>query len=52
MKSREKVEAAGSKINEVKDPQAFQDAMGPVYETFIKANPDLESLIKDIQATM
>lgn len=51
MKSREKVEAAGSEINEVEDPAAFQDAMGPVYEGFIKANPDLESLIKDIQAS-
>ena len=38
-------------INEVKDPKAFQDKMGPVYANFIKANPDLESLIKDIQAT-
>lgn len=51
MKSREKVEAAGSQINEVQDPKAFQDAMGPVYEGFIKANPDLEGLIKDIQAS-
>lgn len=51
MKSREKVEAAGSQINEVQDPKAFQDAMGPVYEGFIKANPELEGLIKDIQAS-
>jgi len=49
--SREKVEAAGVEINEVKDPKAFQDKMGPVYANFIKANPDLESMIKDIQAT-
>jgi len=51
LKSREKVEAAGTQINEVKDPKAFQDAMTPVYEGFIKANPDLESLIKEIQAS-
>ena len=51
MKSREKVEAAGSMVNEVKDPAAFQSAMAPVYEGFIKANPDLESLIKDIQSS-
>lgn len=49
--SREKVEAAGAKINEVSDPKAFQDKMGPVYEGFIEANPELESLIKDIQST-
>ena len=51
MASREKVESAGSEINEVDDPQAFQDAMKPVYEGFISANPDLEQLIRDIQAT-
>ncbi|ASM74611.1 solute-binding protein (plasmid) [Pseudosulfitobacter pseudonitzschiae] len=49
--SRAKVEAAGVEINEVADPKAFQDAMGPVYEGFIKANPDLEVLITDIQST-
>ena len=49
--SRAKVEAAGSQINEVQDPKAFQDKMGPVYEKFIEANPDLEKLIKDIQST-
>jgi TRAP-type C4-dicarboxylate transport system substrate-binding protein len=38
-------------VNEVSDPKAFQAAMAPVYEGFITANPDLEALIKDIQAT-
>lgn len=51
MASLEKVKAAGSKINEVDDPKAFQDAMGPVYAGFLAENPDLEALVKDIQAT-
>jgi len=51
MASLEKVKAAGVQVNEVKDISAFQAAMKPVYAKFIKANPDLESLITDIQAT-
>ena len=51
MESRAKVEAAGVEINEVEDPKAFQDAMAPVYAGFLEANPDLEPLVKDIQAT-
>lgn len=50
-KSLEMVEAAGSMVNEVEDPAAFQSAMEPIYANFISAHPDLESLIKDIQAT-
>jgi tripartite ATP-independent transporter DctP family solute receptor len=48
--SRAKVEEAGVKINNVDDPAAFQAAMAPIYTNFIAANPDLEQLIKDIQA--
>ena len=48
--SRAKVEEAGVKINNVDDPAAFQAAMAPIYRNFIAANPDLEQLIKDIQA--
>lgn len=48
--SREKVEAAGATINEVKDPLAFQAAMEPIYAKFIAQNPALESLIADIQS--
>lgn len=51
MASLEKVKAAGSQVNEVKDPAAFQAAMKPVYDKFIKANPELEPLIREIQAT-
>lgn len=49
--SRAKVEAAGVVINEVAEPAAFQAAMEPVYAAFIAENPDLETLIRDIQAT-
>ena len=49
--SRAKVEAGGVKINEVEDKVAFQDLMGPVYEGFIAANPDLAPVIDAIRAT-
>ena len=49
--SRKKVEAAGVKINEIKDKAAFQDKMKPVYEAFFKQNPDMKPLVADIQAT-
>ena len=48
--SRAQVTEAGVEINEVEDPMAFQEAMEPVYAKFIEANPDLEQLIRDIQA--
>ncbi len=48
--SRKAVEDAGVAINEVTDPAAFQAEMEPIYARFIEANPDLESLIRDIQA--
>ncbi|TBW52547.1 TRAP transporter substrate-binding protein [Marinobacter halodurans] len=49
-KSKEKVLASGVKINEVDDKAAFQAKMQPIYDEFIKQNPQLESLVKDIQA--
>lgn len=49
--SREAVEAAGVQVNEVADKAPFQDAMGPVYEAYLEANPDLRSLVELIQAT-
>jgi TRAP-type C4-dicarboxylate transport system substrate-binding protein len=48
--SREKVIAAGVKYNEIVDKAPFQKAMQPVYDKFIENNPDLESLVKAIQA--
>lgn len=50
-KSREEVEAAGVKINQVKDKAAFQQRMEPIYQAFIEKHPDLESLIDDIRNT-
>jgi TRAP-type C4-dicarboxylate transport system substrate-binding protein len=49
--SRAKVEAAGSKVNEVENKVAFQERMAPVYEKFLAENPDLASVIEAIQAT-
>ncbi len=48
--SKQEVMDAGVEINEVEDASAFQDAMEPVYSRFIEKNPDLETLIRDIQA--
>lgn len=50
-KSREKVEASGVKVNEIADKGPFQDAMGPVYESYLSQNPDLRPLVELIQAT-
>jgi tripartite ATP-independent transporter DctP family solute receptor len=50
LESRAKVEAAGSKVNEVENKVAFQERMAPVYEKFIAANPDLASVIEAIQS--
>ena len=49
--SREKVMSSGVKFNEIPDKSAFQDAMKPVYENYLKANPDLVPLVELIQNT-
>lgn len=49
--SREKVEAAGVKVNEIADKGAFQSAMDPVYATYLEANPELKSLVELIKST-
>ena len=46
-----KVEAAGSKVNEVENKVAFQELMAPVYADFIAANPDLAPVIDAIRNT-
>ena len=46
----EQLLAAGAQYNEIADKAPFQAAMKPVYDKFIAANPDLEGLIKSIQA--
>jgi len=49
--SREKVEAGGVTVNEIPDKSAFQAAMAPVYEKFLKDNPNLKTLVETIQNT-
>lgn len=49
--SREKVTAAGIVSNEIADKGPFQDAMAPVYETYLSENADLRPLVELIQAT-
>jgi tripartite ATP-independent transporter DctP family solute receptor len=49
--SEEKVLAAGVKLNEIPDKSAFQAAMKPVYDKYLKDNPDLKPLVELIQAT-
>ena len=48
--ARKKVLAAGARYNEIADKAPFQAAMQPVYDKFIAANPDLEGLVKAVQA--
>ena len=49
--SREKVMAAGVQFNEIADKNAFQEAMKPVYDTYLAANPDIKPLVELIQNT-
>ena len=49
--SREKVEAAGVQVNEIADKGPFQEAMVPVYDAYLEANPDLRPLVEMIQNT-
>lgn len=49
--SREKVEAAGAKINEISDKSEFQSAMEPVYAKYLADNPELQSLVDLIKST-
>lgn len=49
--SREMVEKAGVKTNEIENKLPFQEAMVPVYEAYLSANPDLRPLVELIQST-
>lgn len=49
--SRDKVLKAGVKFNEIPNKQAFMDAMKPVHEKYLAANPDLKPLVELIQNT-
>ncbi len=48
--SRDKVMATGVKFNEIADKAPFQEAMKPVYETYLAANPDIAPLVELIQS--
>ena len=49
--ARKDVEKAGIKVNEVADKTPFQKAMDPVYENYLKANPDMKKLIDLARST-
>lgn len=49
-KSRQKVEAAGVKVNEIADKSAFQAKMQPIYEAYYKKDPAAKDLVTKIQA--
>lgn len=48
--SMEAVAAAGSEINEIADKAAFQQAMAPVYDKFLSANPELADLVETMRS--
>lgn len=47
--SMAKVKAGGVQVNTVEDKKPFQDAMKPVYDKFLAANPGLVDLVKMMQ---
>ena len=49
--SEAKVLAGGVQFNEIPDKSGFQAAMKPVYEKFLKDNPNLKTLVETIQNT-
>lgn len=48
--SRKKVMAAGVEFNEITDKSPFQNAMKPVYDNYLSANPDVKELVDLIQS--
>ncbi len=49
--ARATVEEAGVVVNEIADKAPFQDAMAPVYEEYLAANPDMRELVEIAQST-
>lgn len=49
--SQKLVEEAGVMTNMIEDKTPFQEAMVPVYESYLSDNPDLRPLVELIQAT-
>ncbi|SFR45809.1 TRAP transporter substrate-binding protein [Litoreibacter janthinus] len=48
--SMDKVQAGGTTVNKIADKAPFQEAMAPVYDQFLAANPDLVSLVNMIRS--
>lgn len=48
-KSMETVVAGGTTVNQIDDKAPFQEAMAPVYDQFLKDNPDLSDLVSMIR---
>lgn len=48
-KSMETVVSGGTVVNQIADKAPFQNAMAPVYDDFLKANPDLTDLVNMIR---
>ncbi len=49
-KSMETVIAGGTKVNTVEDKAPFQEAMKPVYEKYLAANPDMAGIVELFQS--
>jgi len=49
--ARKDVEKAGIKVNEIADKTPFQKAMDPVYDKYLKANPDMQKLVDMARGT-
>lgn len=49
--ARKDVESAGIVVNEIADKSAFQNAMAPVYEEYLAANPDMTKLVEIARTT-
>ncbi|NDR54834.1 TRAP transporter substrate-binding protein [Aliiruegeria sabulilitoris] len=48
-KSMEVVKAAGVQVNMIEDKTPFQEAMAPVYETYLTNNPDMKGIVELFQ---
>ncbi|MEP4031017.1 TRAP transporter substrate-binding protein [Roseibium polysiphoniae] len=48
-KSMETVLAGGTQVNQIADKAPFQNAMSPVYDSFLEDNPDLTDLVNLIR---
>lgn len=49
--ARKDVEEAGITVNEIADKGPFQDAMDPVYDEYLAANPDMRKLVEIAKST-